>query len=492
MTLIAGLDFGTSSVKLLVVAPDGVVVARAQAAYDTTVGSSGEVEQHPDHWWDAASSAFAATGVASQISAIGLTGQMQDLIAVGNGRALRPAMLYSDTRAAQQNERMHGTVPDWERRTQNYQDSSSVVAKIAWLAEHEPVTLATAEHLLFGVPGYIAWRAGGEPACDLTTASSTGLLEIGTRGWLGDAITAAGGRRDQLPRLVGAVPGDESVGAVSSSAAAALGVPAGTPLVLAMGDAGATTDGLVGSAPGDAYLYLGTTGWIAGVTPSGPGVPSPIHSLVMPGWHDRLRIGAVQSAGSAAAWALETFLPGHGFAEAEQLIADRVDAVGLRPLCLPGIAGERAPVRDGAFRGAFVGAQEGTGPLDFYLAVLTGVAMGLRHASEEMGIRQSRIPLVGGAASSPAWRRILADVFEATIVTGDAQDPAAHSAARAAAVALGIAHRSAPLLAPGAVVTETAPSATCTHYQSLLATHRSLYEALAPGFHALADFGRVG
>lgn len=497
-TVIAGLDFGTSSVKLVIVTAAGEILARTHAAYGMHVGAAGEAEQQPEDWWHAASRALADSGIAERVDALGLTGQMQDLIPVaesgGRRRALRSALLYSDTRAMAQHERLRASIPDWERRTGNHQDASNVAAKIAWLAERDADALRHADALIFGAPGYIAWRAGGDAVCDLLTASTTGLLDLHAQGWLREAVDAAGARAAQMPRLVGtgsdaAGAGSGICGVVDPVAAAELGVRAGIPIVHAMGDAGATTDGLVGSTPGDAYLYLGTTGWLAGVTPAPSGEaaePSPIHSLVMPGWGDRLRIGAVQSAGSTAEWALRSFLPGLDFEAADRLVVSRLDKVTVRPLCLPGIAGERTPVRDPELRGAFIGVHEATLPADLYLAVLTGVAMGLRHAADEMGIAQRRIPLVGGASASSLWRQILADVFDATIVTGDAEDPGCRSAARAAATVLGIGHSLEPLLAPGAVVAETRPSASGPALRARLDTHRRLYELLAPTFRAAA------
>ena len=490
MTVIAGLDFGTSSVKLVVATAGGEVLARAHIAYPTSTGLAGEAEQHPEQWWDAAAAAIADTGLGARIDAIGVTGQMQDLIAVAGDRALRPALLYSDTRAVAQHARLHESAPDWERITGNHQDPTNVAAKIAWLSEHEPAVMREAEHLLFGAPGYIAWRATGVAACDVVTASTTGLLDVGARGWFTELAQAAGARAEQLPALIGAQPGDALLGEVHAVAARELGVRSGIPVVHAVGDAGSATDGLVGSEPGDAYIYLGTTGWLAAVTTSQADAEvSPIHSLVMPGWDARLRIGAVQSAGLAADWSRRTFFPSHDFAAVEQLAADRVTdpaAVAVRPLTLPGLSGERTPVRDGSFRGAFVGVREATLPIDFHLGVLTGVACALRHAADSLGIEQRRIPVIGGAAASPAWRHIVADVFGATVVTRQVDDPGTHSVHRVVAAALGLPATLAPLFAPRADDIETVPSAASAATQRRVETHRELYDALAPTFHRLA------
>ena len=488
MPYIAGLDFGTSSVKLVVSCPDGSRI-RSQAAYPTYYGAAGEIEQDPESWWRAAASTLASSGVSDRIDAIGLTGQMQDLIPVSGGRALRSAMLYSDTRADAEHRALHTAVPDWERRTGNIQDVSSVASKIRWLSDHEPAVLAEADTLLLGAPGYVAMRAGGRAVCDILTASTTGLLDVRDRGWFGDVVRAAGADLEQMPQLVGVDSGDVHVGDVSPSAAEFLGVRSGIPLVMATGDAGSTTDGLVGSEPGDAYLYLGTTGWVAGVTDAPASGPSVFHSLIMPGWQRRLQIGAVQSAGAAADWGRRTLFSGLGFDDVERQLVERVDLLEHRPLCLPGLSGERTPVRDSSFRGAFVGVQERTDPIDMYLSLLTGVAMGLRHAADGMGILQERLPLVGGAATSPAWRQILANVFGSTIVTGDAEDPGCHAALRAVKATCEFGAVPPPLFSPEAAVleaTETHPNSSYSDYASLVAAHRGLYDALAPTFHRLS------
>lgn len=486
MSYVAGLDFGTSSLKLVVSCPDGTFI-RTQATYPTSFGAGGEVEQDPESWWRAAAGALNASGVADRIEAIGLTGQMQDLIPVSSQGPIRQALLYSDTRASHAHQRLHAAIPEWESRTGNIQDVTSVAAKIAWLAEHEPAALAVAEALLLGAPGYIAWRASGRAVCDVLTASTTGLLDVRDRRWFAEVVQAAGAQPNQLPDLVGVAQGDSLVGSVSPAAAAELGVRAGIPLVMATGDAGSTTDGLVGSDPGDAYLYLGTTGWVAGVTDSVATGPSPFHSLVMPGWDRRLQIGAVQSAGSAAEWARRSYFPGKDFGEVERIVWPRVDTLTARPLCLPGLTGERTPVRDSDFRGAFVGVHEHSDNVDMYLAVLTGVAMGLRHAAEEMGILQDRIPLVGGAASSSVWRSILANTFGRVLLTGEAEDPGCYSALRAVSVVCSLGPPLPPLFSAHSRVSETRPTAEQGAYEALISTHRGLYDALAPTFAQLAS-----
>src|SRR5699024_8166037 len=122
------------------------------------------------------------------------------------------------------------------------------------------------------------------------------------------------------------------------------------------------------------------------------------------------------------------------FAAADRAVLARGEAVGPEGiLCLPGLSGERAPVRNPEVRGTFVGATEATEPIDLYRSALTGVAMNLRHVADDTGALADRVPVVGGAASSPAWRQILADVFDRPVVLVADAEPGTHSAARHAA-----------------------------------------------------------
>ena len=79
----------------------------------------------------AAQAAFAHPDVAplaADIAAIGLTGQMQDLVPVAGARPVRPALLYSDVRAADHAAGLHAAFPDWDARTGNLQDAAAVNA----------------------------------------------------------------------------------------------------------------------------------------------------------------------------------------------------------------------------------------------------------------------------------------------------------------------------------------------------------------------------
>lgn len=483
---ILGIDLGTSGVKAAVFDATGRVLGSGFESYPTSQPEATWSEQDPGQWWSALVSAITAAGADAEVEVIGFSGHMQDLICLDSDQqVIRPAILYSDVRAGDATADLHRKLPDWLGVTGNEQDASNVAAKIVWLRQHEPQVLQRTHTILLGAPGYAVLRAGGDATCDVTTASTTGLLDGMAREWASSVLAAVGLSKELLPRL----DDQPSVaGHLGAGAAAELGLRPGIPLVHGMGDAGSTTDGFVGLEAGSAYAYLGTSGWIASVQPADPNHrPGPVHSLILPGWDRRLRIGAVMSAGGAAEWARHVHLGGRAYAEVDDSCEQRLARVGTQgvPLCLPSLHGARTPIRDSNVRGTVVGINESTTAEDLYLAVLLGVAIDLRLATDAMGARPQSLPVIGGGASSPVWRQLLADAFDVEVLSTEADVDlvGARSAASSAAVAVGVPTSFRPLFDRGEAIRRTLPRAPVSTER--LQLHLGLYQSLAPTFAAL-------
>ena len=99
--LVAGVDCWTQATKVLVVDSDGgEVVAEGRAPHDVC-GRAGARETDPEQWWEALAGALALTKRAGEVQAIAVAGQQHGLVMTGSdGRPLRPAILWNDTRSA--------------------------------------------------------------------------------------------------------------------------------------------------------------------------------------------------------------------------------------------------------------------------------------------------------------------------------------------------------------------------------------------------------
>lgn len=471
----AAVDVGTSAVKAVLLDGRGRIRACGQAEVPSAHG-----EQEPEDWWEATIEALGECGEnVGRVRLLALTGQMQDLVCLGGGRPLRPAILYSDTRAHGALAEAHRLLgPEWTDVTRNEQDASSLPAKMLWLREHEPDVLERTELVLFGASGYVGWRLTGVGCCDVTTASTTGLLDAAARTWWPTAEDALG-LRDVLPRLV---DGETAIGTATPDAAREAGLLPGIPVVVAPGDAVSTTIGIVGDDPHRGYTYLGTSGWLAVVVPEAR-VPTAAHRLLLPTPGRQLMIGAVLSAGAAADWARRTFLPGMSAVDADQLAAEAGPS-GL--LALPSLRGERFPVRDPLARGVIVGMTDTTRPDQLYRAVLEAVAFAFRTLLDTVPDNGVPIPITGGGARSELWQRILADVLGRPVLrTNTSEEVAALGAAAIAIRAAGGCPP--PPLADRDASTMLRPGPATTQYAKLAPAHAALLTTLTPTFQALQD-----
>ena len=527
------LDLGTSAAKAALLDLDGTVHLRAEAPYPTRHAADGTAEQDPRDWeraaravivelLEAAPAAKASGDGAApapvpdtapdvEVAALVLTGQMQDLVPVPRSGAASLAILYSDTRAGVEAEELRAALAadgvSWDALTGNLQDATSCAAMHLRLLRAAPEQLADLQGVVFGPAGYLVARMGLGLWCDPTTAATTGLLEARTRDWSSAVARAAGLDPALLPALTGAA--GQIVGHAGAEATALLGVPDGLPVVLAPGDAGATTCGIVGLAPGDAYVYLGTSGWLASVLPGAGVLPTGApdateapageesagedpagvsHHLALGASSATaepriLRISALLSAGAAADWARQALLDGADPAGADELLEAREQERGRGPsglLALPSIVGERFPVRDASLRGAVVGIDAGTRGIDLYAALLEGVAHGLAHGLESEGDSSPRpLPVTGGGASSAPWLRILADVTGRPVRTVDGTDAALLGCALVAAEALGLDHALVPLGARQEAATIVPDPSAAAQHAALRPAHRALYDAAA-------------
>ena len=143
-------------------------------------------------------------------------------------------------------------------------------------------------------------------------------------------------------------------------------------------------------------------------------------------WSSQVITGT-QACGSTLRWA-ERVLgceEGDGLASLSRLAAQaRAGSNGV--LFLPHLAGERAPYWDAGMTGSFRGLRLDHDRSHLARAVLEGVAFSLRDSlsdAPELADQIETYTVLGGAATSPLWNQILADVFGAPMVVRPAAEP---------------------------------------------------------------------
>lgn len=427
MSLLLGIDIGTSSSKGVLVTARGEVLARADREHATSHPRPGWFEHDADAvWWAdflALSGELTAAAGRREIAGVGVSGIGPCLLpADAAGSPLRPAILYGvDTRAGAEIAELNAELGVAEIRAAGGSPltSQAVGPKLRWLARREPRLYARTEKF-FSASSYLVYRLTGEYVLDHHTASQCDPLYDLTRlrwheHW---AEHVAGGV--VLPRLHWPT---EIVGTVGPEAAAATGLAVGTPVTAGTVDAWAEAASVGVEQPGDTMVMYGTTMFLVAVTPTAathPGLWST--TGVWPGSHT-LAAGMATS-GSVTAWLSE--LTGGDFAAlTDEATASAPGANGL--LLLPYFAGERTPLFDPRARGTVLGLSLSHTRGDLYRAVLEGTAFGVRHNLDAMaeatgaGRDGRRLVAVGGGAQRSLWPQIVSDV------TGLPQDVPTHT-----------------------------------------------------------------
>ena len=447
-TTTLGIDLGTSELKLALLADDGRLLATAGAPLAVARPHPHWAEQHPQDWWDALVLAADKLHVAhpegyAAVEAIGLSGQMHGAVLLdARNEVLRPAILWCDTRSGAECAEMTRRLPSLAVIAGNLAMPGFTAPKLLWVERHEPEIHARVAKVLLP-KDWLRWRLTGEFLSDLSDASGTLWLDVGTRGW-SDALLEAGGMtRWQMPGLV---EGTDVAGHLQAGAARALGLRDGLPVAGGGGDNAASAVGIGAVDAGQGFLSLGTSGVLFVVTDRyRPNPASAVHAFchALPGrWH---QMSVMLSAANCLQWVAR--LTG---CASEGALLERVAALSdaerdRAPLFLPYLSGERTPHNDPHAKGAFFGMDNDTDAARLGHAVIEGVAFGLADGLQALraaGTRVERLSLVGGGARSAHWAQLLADTLAVELVAVEgAEAGGAMGAARLAWLALGRAER---------------------------------------------------
>lgn len=449
-----GIDVGSTNVKAVLVDDAGRTLATATRPL-RWLQDGAKAELDAGQLWDGVLEALIALGASAghdawgAVGAIGSCGQYSSIVPVDAQAApVAPMRLYLDTRGTAHCRAVLERNPD---------------AVVTWLERHPIPPMGgglSLGHLLafqLDAPEVHAATAAYLEPVDYVTARLTGRItatqgsmfasqlidnrELGQVSYDDELVTQAGVDPTRLPPLVAA---DAEVGHLSGAVAAATGLPPETAVVAGMTDSHAAALATGASTPGRVGIAIGTTAVVLATTDR-------LHVDVD---HEVLAMAGIRPgeylvwaenglAGRVVEHVLERFVhasdrlgdhatddPFEGF---EAALADSPPgARGVR--FLPWLSGSMAPQADGAMRGGFVGVSLHTERVDLVRAAVEGVAHNLRWLlgpveafSHDVAVD---VVLAGGAARSPGWCQITADVLDRPVRT--LADPG-HAGARAAA-----------------------------------------------------------
>lgn len=476
--LLLGIDIGTTGVRAAAFDTKGARVAEHAVPCPYDAPKPGWAELDPEAWWRAVRDACAAVAAeidAAQVAAIGVTGQAPTVALLdADGRSLRPAILWLDTRADAEAHALAARGEDEARRASGNRTHAYFAGpKLAWLRAHEPASLDRARWIAQS-HAFVAMRLCGEIATDRSTAMLCApLFDVATQSWSDARARAVGVDVAMLPRVT---PAHEVIGAVTRAAAEATGLREGTPVVAGGGDFAASALGAGVVEEGEACLMLGTAGNLL-MPMRAPSFDARMINSHHVGADRWLTLGGTLS-GAAQEW-FRRAIGGASFAELDDE-ASRAEARGL--LFLPYLQGERTPIWDVAARGAFAGLDLSHGRGDMWRALLEGIALSFVHCARivrERGVSLTEVVAANGGGKSALFRQILCDALGAPLAYVPSGGGTVAGAAILAGIGAGAFDAGAARAWRGATV-HHAPSATAhARYTELFEARLALAEALA-------------
>jgi erythritol kinase len=424
------VDAGTTMIKAVGYDDAGkeAVVARQPLPLDRP--RPGWAEQDMHLAWDTVASTVGqvARRLDAPVDLIAVTAQGDGLWLVdGAGEPTGPAILWNDGRAAD-------VVREWDAAgvaREAFRLNGSMPfpglpsAILTWLAAHEPERVErSAAALTCG--GWIFSRLTGRVAADSSDASAP-FTDIRARAYSDDLLALYGlnWARRLLPSVV---PDDQRTGELTAGAAARLGVPAGTPVVMAPYDIASTSIGCGTVSAGQACSVLGTTlctqaviEEIADTEPTGFTI-----ALGLPGRY--LRAFPTLAGGDVIQWTCDLLGMSHPAEVAELATRASAGAGGLVFLPYLSPAGERAPFLDPLVRGGFIGLSFEHRREDIALAVLEGLSLVIRDCLAATLARPTELRICGGGSSSTVWAQLIADVTGLPVLRSADAEPGARGA----------------------------------------------------------------
>jgi xylulokinase len=478
---VLGLDLGTSSAKAVVTDTEGSVLAQASAGYPVTSAKAGYAESEAGDWWSAVTACAreAVHTAGTQPAAIGLSGQMHGLVLTApDGGALRPALLWPDSRAAGALRAYRRLGPAALARLANPLTAGMAGPMLMWIAEHEPRRYAAARWAL-QPKDWLRARLTAEFHAEPSDASGTLLYDVPGDRWDLATVSALGLDARLLAPLLPS--SGAPAGRLAPAAAAELGLPAGIPVAAGAADTAAAVLGSGAVGGGDIQLTIGTGAQVIRpvadpVSRVGAGV-NLYRSATPDGWY---QMGATLSAGLSLNWVREIMN-----ATWDELYAS-ADHPGRAddPIFVPHLAGERTPYCDPALRGSWTALALADDRTSLLRSALEGTAFSVRDALDALlaGDRPPRLRLAGGGTLAAGWRQLLADVLGVPLYAVDVPAASGRGAALLGAHAAGLlsfADIQGPLAPPARLVAEPDSAAVALHAERH-ARFRRVVAALKP------------
>jgi glycerol kinase len=442
--MILGIDQGTTGSTAVLLSEDGRPLSSATAAVPQHFPKPGWVEHDPDEIWQSVESAVSAalhkvSRPSSDIRLIGLTNQRETVSLFHEGRALHRFLVWQDRRTADGCMKLAKYSKEIRRLSGTPIDPYFSSTKIRWLLDHLKIKRPGRGLRFRTIDSFLFERLCGVDAIECTNAHRTQLMDLKKLQWSSRLLDIFKIPESLCPPIV------PSEGFEFKTKALGF-LPAGIPVVAALGDQQAALFAQLGWNSGEGKITYGTGSFILVNTGE-----KPVHSK-----SELVSTVALQRKNGKATYALEgsVFICGAWIqwlrdqlqmigksSEIEELAMSVPDSEGV--LVVPALTGMGAPFWNPKARGLVGGLTRGTNRGHIARASLEALAfqnLALINAIKKDApqIKFSEWKVDGGASQNNLLMQIQADSLQKRILRPQNLEATATGAALLAAQSRGL------------------------------------------------------
>jgi glycerol kinase len=442
---IAAVDQGTASSRCLIFDAEGRVVSVGQKEHRQIFPRPGWVEHDAEEIWRnvvavVGEALLNAQLQAGDLQALGITNQRETTVVWDRvtGRPVHNAINWQDTRTDQLIRELAGDGGQdrFRRRCGLPLATYFSGPKLAWMLDHVEGlrTHAEAGEVLFGtIDSWLIWKLTGEHVTDVTNASRTMLMDLGTLEWDSVLLDAFGVPEAMLPEIRS-----------SSEIYGEAGMFGGVPVASALGDQSAALFGQTCYERGDAKCTYGTGSFLL------------MNTGTEPAWSNNGLLTTVgyKIGAQATTYALEGSIAVTG--ALVQWLRDNLELIGSAPeietlartvddnggcYFVPAFSGLFAPHWRSDARGVIAGLTSYITKGHLARAVLEATAFQTREVVEAMNgdatIALAALRVDGGMTANNLLMQFLADMLDVPVVRPIVAETPSLGAAYAAGLAVG-------------------------------------------------------
>jgi glycerol kinase len=449
---LGALDQGTTSTRFIVFDRGGRIIACDQREHEQIYPKPGWVEHDPQEIWNRTQEVIAGalqqkSLKPSDLAAVGITNQRETTVLWNRrtGEPVHNAIVWQDTRTAESVAELSkvGGQNRFRAKTGLPLTTYFSSLKIRWLLENVRGVREQAEagDVLFGnVDTFLAWHLtggirGGIHVTDVTNASRTQLMNLGTLDWDQEVLEAFGIPSAMLPRICSS---SEIYGTIRESTVQ------GTQLAGILGDQQAALVGQTCFNPGEAKNTYGTGCFLLMNVGKKP-VPSNFGLLTTVAYRIGTQApiyaleGSIAITGALVQWLRDNLNLISKSTEVESLAASVTDNGGV--YFVPAFSGLYAPYWKDSARGVITGLTRYANKGHLARAVLEATAFQTREVLEAMekdsGIALGSLRTDGGMIGNNLLMQFQADILNKPVVRPVMRETTALGAAYAAGLATG-------------------------------------------------------